>query len=165
MDASLDDTASNASNVIIIKEPIVSWSRFSCCSFVCGIVQLEKFSVQFDNFTENLSQISSVLDNFEGNLPKMAVEVDTNVVNTVLNDVAPISSSVSIPKWLNSEFVELHLQKCFSDKQIKIVGFEVKPATASGENYASCIYRAKVTFTDEAHQLTNNNEVIHSISN
>lgn len=89
----------------------------------------------------------------------MAVEVDTTVVNTVLNEASAVDTDNFVPKWLNAEFVESHLQRCFSDKKIKVIGFDVKPATASGENYASCIYRVKVTFTDEAHKSSNNNEV------
>lgn len=53
------------------------------------------------------------------------------------------------PKWLNKEFLEKHLRKYFGLQQLTIDNFEVKPATAKGDNYASDLYRVKVTFTEQ----------------
>lgn len=90
----------------------------------------------------------------------MSVEIDKNVVDNILTNASSECRENCAPKWLNSDFVESHLQKRFNNKQLRIVGFEIKPATASGENYASCIYRVKVTFTDNARRPSNNNDVI-----
>lgn len=90
----------------------------------------------------------------------MAIEIDTNVVDNILPNASSECQDDFAPKWLSSEFVESHLQNRFNNKQLRIIGFDIKPATASGENYASCIYRVKVTFTDNARRPSNNNEVI-----
>lgn len=89
----------------------------------------------------------------------MAVEVDTTVVDTIISDVSPVNTETEIPKWLDIEFLEAHLQGFFNNKHVKIVSFEVKPATARGENYASFLYRVKVTYTDEPHRFSNTKEV------
>lgn len=53
-----------------------------------------------------------------------------------------------IPKWLNELFLAKHLRSSFPDKKISIRCFEVKPATATGDNYNSVIYRVNVKFMD-----------------
>lgn len=79
----------------------------------------------------------------------MALDIDTLVVNEILNESPLANTDVLIPKWLNGDFLQRHLQSFFADKQITVVNFEAKPATAKGENYASYLYRVKVTYSDE----------------
>ncbi|XP_031633749.1 uncharacterized protein LOC116347328 [Contarinia nasturtii] len=79
----------------------------------------------------------------------MAVEIDTKIVDQVLNESEPTESDDSIPNWINIDFLEKHLQNFFGDKPIAIVNFDVKPATAKGENYASYLYRVTVNYSDE----------------
>lgn len=77
----------------------------------------------------------------------MAVDIDTTSAQTVLNKLQPINADDGLaPDWLNSDFLEKHLQKYFDNTQIRIVSFELKPATAKGENYASTLYRVKISF-------------------
>lgn len=79
----------------------------------------------------------------------MAVDIDTAIVSTVINESCTENTDDQVPKWLDGDFLEKHLQNFFGDKQIRIVNFEVKPATAKGENYASYLYRVKITYSDE----------------
>lgn len=79
----------------------------------------------------------------------MSVDIETVVVDTIPNETLLKNADELVPKWLDREFLEKHLQNFFSDKQITIVNFEVKPATAKGENYASTLHRVKVTYSDE----------------
>lgn len=79
----------------------------------------------------------------------MAVDIDRTVVDQVLNESELTSPNISVPNWINIDFLENHLQKYFPDKPFRIVSFDVKPATAKGENYASFLYRVNVTYSDE----------------
>lgn len=54
-----------------------------------------------------------------------------------------------VPKWINSHCLDKHLQHYFGDTDITIVNYEVKPATASGENFASDLFRVKVTYSED----------------
>lgn len=81
----------------------------------------------------------------------MAIENDITVIenNSIFNKGSVQLQTDSFhPKWLNKCFVESHLQNYFSSKNLKIVRFNVEPATAKGENYASDLYRVKVTFSE-----------------
>lgn len=79
----------------------------------------------------------------------MAVDIDTTAIDSILSESLAGDAVDSVAPWLNSEFLESHLQSYFRDKQIKIASYEVKPATAKGENYASYLYRVKVKYTDD----------------
>lgn len=59
------------------------------------------------------------------------------------------TDATDAPKWLNKEFLEKHLRNYFNYQKLAIDNFEVKPATAKGDNYASDLYRVKVTFAEE----------------
>lgn len=61
-------------------------------------------------------------------------------------NMSVITEVFSTPKWLNNEFLEKHLQKYYKDNGIKVISFDVKPATGKGENYASLIHRVCVQF-------------------
>lgn len=63
------------------------------------------------------------------------------------------------PKWLNKCFVESHLRNYFNSESLKIVCFNVEAATSKGENYASDLYRVRLTFNDGSAGLTANAEV------
>lgn len=60
-----------------------------------------------------------------------------------------VDSVISSPKWLNNDFICLHLRNYFNDQRIQIVGFEVWPATAGGKNYSSIMYRVNVQFATQ----------------
>ena len=80
----------------------------------------------------------------------MAVDIDTTAVQTALNKLQATNADDGLaPEWLNSDFLEEHLKNFFDNTQLKIVSFELKPATAKGENYASTLYRVKVVFSNE----------------
>lgn len=59
------------------------------------------------------------------------------------------NAQTSDPKWLNSTFLEKHIQNSFSDRKITLKNFQSKAATAKGENYNSVIYRINVQIIDE----------------
>lgn len=71
----------------------------------------------------------------------MAKTVDENA-----NEKPPLSSSV-IPEWLNGQFLEENLQIHHKNAEIKVIDFEVKPTAGKGENFASSLYRVKVTYS------------------
>ncbi|KAJ9581050.1 hypothetical protein L9F63_023774 [Diploptera punctata] len=52
-----------------------------------------------------------------------------------------------IPSWMNSEFFENVFKTENCENDFKITSFEVKKATAAGDNYLSLIYRATVQIT------------------
>lgn len=86
----------------------------------------------------------------------MATEIDSKSLETILSESTPEKGDLDVPNWLDREFLEKPLRTYFKNEQLKIVNFEVQPATAKGENYASCIYRVKVNFTN--HQNRSNCE-------
>ncbi|XP_069690958.1 uncharacterized protein [Periplaneta americana] len=53
---------------------------------------------------------------------------------------------VKAPSWLNAELLQTAL-KSASDPDPKVISFEVKNATAAGDNYSSDMYRVKVNYT------------------
>ncbi|XP_069690955.1 uncharacterized protein [Periplaneta americana] len=53
---------------------------------------------------------------------------------------------VKTPNWLNAEVLQTAL-KSASDADLKVISFEVKSATAAGDNYSSDMYRVKVNYT------------------
>lgn len=88
----------------------------------------------------------------------MAVSVvDTNIdVDTLRIESSTNLSTTSIPNWLDTDFLSKHLQCHFNDRSIIIRSYQVKSATAKGENYASSIYRVTLQFIDgkaKAHDL------------
>lgn len=50
------------------------------------------------------------------------------------------------PKWLGNDFLEDHLRIYYNHTEIKVISFDVKPATGKGENFASLIYRVNAKF-------------------
>lgn len=59
------------------------------------------------------------------------------------------SDPTPIPEWLNERFLIKHLQNNFPECKIFINNFQVKLATAKGDNFNSVIYRVNIEFTDE----------------
>lgn len=53
-------------------------------------------------------------------------------------------NSWQVPLWLTDSYLEDVLQKYLKDDQVKIIKFDIKPATSNGENYASIMSRIKV---------------------
>lgn len=76
----------------------------------------------------------------------LAVEDQIVVSDNKTNEMLPIT--LDPPKWLDRILVQRSLQNYFSNNQLRIIQFKVKPATAKGENYASCIYRVNVVYCD-----------------
>ncbi|XP_069690959.1 uncharacterized protein [Periplaneta americana] len=53
---------------------------------------------------------------------------------------------VKAPSWLNAELLQTAL-KSASDADVNVISFEVKSATAAGDNYASDMFRVTVYYT------------------
>lgn len=94
----------------------------------------------------------------------MTVEIDTTIVDTILNDLSQTKIDNFAPNWINKDFLEKHLQSSFSEKQINIINFEVKPATAKGENYASYLYRVRINYTDELQNCKSGNNLVRNVN-
>lgn len=71
---------------------------------------------------------------------------DLSTANVVIED--------NVPHWMDEIFVLKCLQSHLPDKKITVHGFEVKAATAKGDNYASYIYRVSVKFSDNEHNVS-----------
>lgn len=54
-----------------------------------------------------------------------------------------------VPKWLTGEFLEKHFRNYFNNNELKVVDFDIEPATAKGENFACHLYRVKIKFINE----------------
>lgn len=95
----------------------------------------------------------------------MAIENGNTVIDSTIfiNDSFSMDTNPFEPKWLNKCFVESHLQNYFNSENLKIVRFNVQPATAKGENYASDLYRVKITFSDNSSGLKASNEVTEQV--
>lgn len=88
----------------------------------------------------------------------MAVDIDTNVASAIVNASSSPDQENLVPKWLSKSFIEMHLQRYYNEP-IKVISFDVKSATAPGENYASQLYRLNVTFEDHSQTSGNNVDV------
>lgn len=51
-------------------------------------------------------------------------------------------------KWLDFSFLQSCVQRMNDDKSLKVVSFDVAPATKKGENFNSDIFRVSVHYTD-----------------
>lgn len=60
-----------------------------------------------------------------------------------------VADNAEIPDWLNAAFIEQHLRSYYENSELKVDKFLVRSATAKGENYASDIYRVKVTLIND----------------
>jgi len=60
-----------------------------------------------------------------------------------------IDFTKQLPSWLNQELFDKAIQSYESDPQAKVNSFNIKPATAPGENFASAVYRAVIKFTSK----------------
>lgn len=56
-----------------------------------------------------------------------------------------VTDDLEIPLWLDVAFVEQHLRNYYGNSELRVRNFWVRSATAKGENYASSIYRVKVS--------------------
>lgn len=52
----------------------------------------------------------------------------------------------AVPNWLNSEFVEKQLRDHYKNDEIQVVDFAVKSPSGNLGNFASKIYKAKISF-------------------
>lgn len=93
----------------------------------------------------------------------MGKDIDSAIVGTVDSELFGASTDSLVPNWINKEFLEKHLQTYFSGRKIKIVNYEVKPATAEGENYSSYLHRVKVDYIDELQDCRNTNNSVRGI--
>ncbi|XP_061393301.1 uncharacterized protein LOC133328771 [Musca vetustissima] len=53
------------------------------------------------------------------------------------------------PQWLSKKYLEDVLKHFLQDNTVRLQGMDLKPATASGENYASVMTRIKLSYTTE----------------
>lgn len=82
----------------------------------------------------------------------MSKKVNVPIIESSLSN--PI---IAIPSWLNSDFIAFHLKKYFNDEELRIVRFDVRPATDNG--FSSRMYCINVIFTQNS---DNNNITDHS---
>lgn len=54
-----------------------------------------------------------------------------------------------VPEYLNQTFFEKVIRHSEKDAQAKVVSFDIKPASKPGENFASAVFRASITFTSK----------------
>lgn len=54
-----------------------------------------------------------------------------------------------IPPWLDQELFDKAFRAYQNDPQAKVKSFEIAAATKPGDNFASAVFRAKVTFTSK----------------
>lgn len=50
------------------------------------------------------------------------------------------------PLWLNTKFFETFLRKCNKNETIKLIYFEIGPATHPGDNFTSIMFRASMDY-------------------
>ncbi|XP_037049874.1 uncharacterized protein LOC119084129 [Bradysia coprophila] len=60
-----------------------------------------------------------------------------------------------IPKWMNEQFFGKVIKACISDKDVKIIGFTINPASKSSDLFASPIFRATITVWSKQTPQTN----------
>lgn len=84
----------------------------------------------------------------------MATKTESKSEKPILSESTPETGDLDVPNWLNGGFLEKHLRTYFDNEKLEIVNLEVQPATAKGENYASCIYRVKVNFKNHPNRST-----------
>lgn len=56
------------------------------------------------------------------------------------------------PEWLNEEFFVNILKTTEKDPSIILTSFNMRPAIAKGEHYASCMYRVKISYAGKSAQ-------------
>lgn len=56
------------------------------------------------------------------------------------------------PEWLNEEFFLNILRTTEKDPSIILTSFNMRPAIAKGEHYASCMYRVKISYAGKSAQ-------------
>lgn len=84
---------------------------------------------------------------------KMAVDaIDCHAIDGIATEADTLSAASDVPEWLNNDFHEKYLQNFYDNKAIRVIESTANLATAKGDNYASCIYRVKVTFSGCNHK-------------
>lgn len=77
----------------------------------------------------------------------MAVDaIECHVIDDKAAKADASSTVDDAPQWLNKDFLQKYLQQYFENKTIQVIEAETNLATAKGDNYASCIFRVKVSF-------------------
>lgn len=54
-----------------------------------------------------------------------------------------------VPDWLNKCFLEKALRRYWKTTDINVTSFHIGPATAKGENFASCMFRVRAVYDTE----------------
>ncbi len=57
-----------------------------------------------------------------------------------------ITNYLPIPKWLDQNFLEKSIRKHSKKDFVSIQSFNIVPATAKGENFASTMFRVSVNY-------------------
>mgnify|MGYP002655305108 CR=1 FL=1 len=55
----------------------------------------------------------------------------------------------NIPDWLDQIFFEKVVRQMEKDANAKVLNFDIAPAQKAGENFASAVFRGKITFTSK----------------
>ncbi|XP_055696322.1 uncharacterized protein LOC129797599 [Lutzomyia longipalpis] len=58
------------------------------------------------------------------------------------------------PEWLNNEYIEKALRQYEYDPNLQITACEIVPATKVGDNFASVIFRANITYVTKGKTVT-----------
>lgn len=58
-----------------------------------------------------------------------------------------ITNYLPIPEWLNRNFLEKSIRKHSNKDLVHIKNFNIIPATAKGENFASIMFRVNVEYS------------------
>jgi len=66
--------------------------------------------------------------------------------------MASLNFASTIPSWLDLDLFDKAVQTYESDPQAKVSSFDIKAATALGENFASAVFRATIKFTSKYQQ-------------
>lgn len=75
----------------------------------------------------------------------------------------PANPTIFIPKWLNIDFIGLHLKTYFNDENLHIVRFDVRSATADDVNFSCSMYRVNVIFNRQSENIVINLSLILKI--
>lgn len=74
------------------------------------------------------------------------VDISVKLTNFFQVKMSAISNYLPIPGWLNQNFLEKSIRKHSKRELVHIQNFNIVPATAKGENFASVMFRVNVDY-------------------
>jgi hypothetical protein len=67
-------------------------------------------------------------------------------IDLPLRTVAKMDLAKIIPDWMNQSFFEKVVRQMEKDQQASVSNFDISAASKPGENFASAVFRASITF-------------------